>query len=498
MARGAAHRVRGRRGGGQEHAASPRSPSGLARAEHRTSSPCASPAAPSSATRSGAFCSIRRRTSCRAPRRCCSWRRARSWWSARSGPRSSAGDRARRPILPVDVRVSGRRPGAAGGRAARGERDGDGGLVPDLTLLLTLSASRTGLARAGARDGGHDRMERAELGVSRACARRVRDVRHGRTWQAAHPECGPIVLDRRDGERARRVRRVVLAAARALARNFPFASTAECTHRSMHAITRPCSPAVVLEQCAGLGRMARRARTARRADARRRRRARMFDEVYRHIARDLRRHARRLDAVSRAPSTGWSSELHDPHSAYLSPQLLARLSERTTRPIRGRRRADRRARRMDHDRRADARRAGARGGHSDRRPHRRGRRQADARRARSRRRRKRCAARRARSVRVTVERPRRRDAAQVRAHAARDPRAIRCSTRRCVARRRRLCRARRSSARSRSRDLRRAIDSLRAAGMTSLDLRSARRSRAGCWIRASAWPICFSMRGSGS
>src|SRR5215207_8247206 len=56
-------------------------------------------------------------------------------------------------------------------------------------------------------------------------------------------------------------------------------------------------------------------------------RARMFSEVYRHIARDF---------VDTLPDStlytkaidGLIEELGDPHSDYLSPQLLAKLSER--------------------------------------------------------------------------------------------------------------------------------------------------------------------------
>jgi dTMP kinase len=65
------------------------------------------------------------------------------------------------------------------------------GLVPDLTLLLDLPSAE-GLRRAGARSGAHDRMERSGDGFHE----RVSDAFNSflrPAWQAAHPECGPIV-----------------------------------------------------------------------------------------------------------------------------------------------------------------------------------------------------------------------------------------------------------------------------------------------------------------
>ena len=58
-------------------------------------------------------------------------------------------------------------------------------------------------------------------------------------------------------------------------------------------------------------------------------RARMFEEVYRHVARDFVDTLADSAIYARAVD-GLIEELHDPHSDYLSPQLLARLSERTT------------------------------------------------------------------------------------------------------------------------------------------------------------------------
>lgn len=65
-----------------------------------------------------------------------------------------------------------------------------GGLVPDVTLLLTLSPEE-GLARAAKR-GERDRMERAELAFHERVARAF-DAYATLDWQRAHPECGPIV-----------------------------------------------------------------------------------------------------------------------------------------------------------------------------------------------------------------------------------------------------------------------------------------------------------------
>lgn len=66
-----------------------------------------------------------------------------------------------------------------------------GGVVPDLTLLLTLPVAE-GLARA-ARRGGHDRMERVELAFHERVAGAFTTFADP-AWQAGHPECGPIVL----------------------------------------------------------------------------------------------------------------------------------------------------------------------------------------------------------------------------------------------------------------------------------------------------------------
>jgi dTMP kinase len=66
-----------------------------------------------------------------------------------------------------------------------------GGLVPDLTLLLTYPVA-DGLARAAERSAAHDRMERE----GEAFHARVADAFGSfasADWQRSHPECGPIV-----------------------------------------------------------------------------------------------------------------------------------------------------------------------------------------------------------------------------------------------------------------------------------------------------------------
>ncbi len=73
-----------------------------------------------------------------------------------------------------------------------------GGLVPDLTLLVTLPVA-DGLARAMER-GGHDRMERADVAFHDRVARAFDEFATAE-WQRGHPECGRIVsVDGRGAE----------------------------------------------------------------------------------------------------------------------------------------------------------------------------------------------------------------------------------------------------------------------------------------------------------
>jgi dTMP kinase len=82
-----------------------------------------------------------------------------------------------------------------------------GGLVPDLTLLLTFPVV-DGLARAAERSSAHDRMEREGEAFHERVARAFEGFAH-EAWQRAHPECGPIVSIQAVGSErdvARRVR----------------------------------------------------------------------------------------------------------------------------------------------------------------------------------------------------------------------------------------------------------------------------------------------------
>jgi dTMP kinase len=73
-----------------------------------------------------------------------------------------------------------------------------GGLVPDLTLLLSVSPG-TGMGRA-ARRGVHDRMELTGAEFHARVASAFAEF-GGESWQRDHPECGSIVTV--DAERER-------------------------------------------------------------------------------------------------------------------------------------------------------------------------------------------------------------------------------------------------------------------------------------------------------
>ena len=81
-----------------------------------------------------------------------------------------------------------------------------GGLVPDLTLLLTFPVTE-GLARAARRATSHDRMEAMGEPYHRRVAAAFGTFADP-SWQSDHPECGPIVgvdAEGREEEVAERV-----------------------------------------------------------------------------------------------------------------------------------------------------------------------------------------------------------------------------------------------------------------------------------------------------
>jgi dTMP kinase len=86
------------------------------------------------------------------------------------------------------------------------------GLVPDLTILLSLDAAE-GLRRADAR-GGHDRMEASGAEFHARVEGAFAEFATA-PWQRAHPECGPIVAVRGDGEADAVADRVAAAVAHA-------------------------------------------------------------------------------------------------------------------------------------------------------------------------------------------------------------------------------------------------------------------------------------------
>jgi dTMP kinase len=65
------------------------------------------------------------------------------------------------------------------------------GLRPDLTLLMMLPVTE-GLSRANQR-GAHDRMEQADIDFHNRVAQAFTTF-SAPEWQAAHPECGPILV----------------------------------------------------------------------------------------------------------------------------------------------------------------------------------------------------------------------------------------------------------------------------------------------------------------
>lgn len=89
-----------------------------------------------------------------------------------------------------------------------------GGLVPDLTMVLEISAAE-GMARATAR-GAQDRMEQSGDDFHDRVERAFSRFASG-DWQRSHRECGPIVLVDGRGDPAEVHERVVAT----LAQNLP-------------------------------------------------------------------------------------------------------------------------------------------------------------------------------------------------------------------------------------------------------------------------------------
>ena len=91
------------------------------------------------------------------------------------------------------------------------------GLVPDLTVLLDVSAA-SGLQRADAR-GARDRMEKASDDFHARVANAFREFSNS-AWQDSHPECGPIKLIDGSGDEATVHARVVSTLASAFPQPF--------------------------------------------------------------------------------------------------------------------------------------------------------------------------------------------------------------------------------------------------------------------------------------
>lgn len=98
------------------------------------------------------------------------------------------------------------------GEVRAANRFATGGLSPDLTLLFTFPVE-AGLARAARRPSAHDRMEAMGESFHRRVAAAF-GIFADPSWQADHPECGPIVpvdAEGSEGEVKARVRAALRA-----------------------------------------------------------------------------------------------------------------------------------------------------------------------------------------------------------------------------------------------------------------------------------------------
>jgi dTMP kinase len=91
------------------------------------------------------------------------------------------------------------------------------GLVPDLTILLDVSAAE-GLGRADAR-GARDRMEKSGKKFHERVSNAFREFAK-KSWQDSHPECGPIKLIDGTGDEKTVFERVVGALTVAFPKQF--------------------------------------------------------------------------------------------------------------------------------------------------------------------------------------------------------------------------------------------------------------------------------------
>jgi dTMP kinase len=97
------------------------------------------------------------------------------------------------------------------------------GLVPDLTILLTLPAAVRD-ARVAAR-GGADRIESAGHWFHELVERAFSDCASP-AWQAAHPECGPIATVNAAGSEHEVLERALAVMSRAIPDLFPMRNAA--------------------------------------------------------------------------------------------------------------------------------------------------------------------------------------------------------------------------------------------------------------------------------
>lgn len=109
--------------------------------------------------------------------------------------------------------------GLAEEEVAAANRFATGGLVPDLTLLLTFPVTE-GLARAARRATSHDRIEAMGEAFHRRVAAAFGTFADP-SWQNDHPECGPIVAIDAEGREDEVAARVTAALAARWPGTFP-------------------------------------------------------------------------------------------------------------------------------------------------------------------------------------------------------------------------------------------------------------------------------------